>query len=154
MLNKISVYLTISDFDFEPEEITAFLGIIPSKTHKKGEPIIPKGNPNYQYKHNHWSLKSLSNDSIELAKHIESIFEQVKEKWQILVDIGNQYYIEIECAIYIYDDSEQPIPIIHLDKEITQKLAELNAEIDIDLYVLPQDNKKAGRSPLKINQKD
>ncbi|MEC4803160.1 MAG: hypothetical protein SAJ72_02765 [Jaaginema sp. PMC 1080.18] len=56
MLNKISVYLTITGFDFEPEKITVLLGIT----------------------------------------------------------------------------------LIHLDQEITRKLAELNAEIDIDLYVLSE----------------
>lgn len=42
----------------------------------------------------------------------------------------------INCAVYGY----QQIPAIYyFDKNIFRKVAELNAEIDVDVYYLPRD---------------
>ena len=86
-------------------------------------------------KSNGWSLKFNLDKSVELDEPIKSIFEKLQPSWQSLVEICKQYDPMINCAVYGY----QQIPAIYFDKDIVRKVAELNAEIDVDVYYLPKD---------------
>ncbi|MFB2920023.1 DUF4279 domain-containing protein [Aerosakkonema funiforme] len=61
------------------------------------------------------------------------VLEQLQVGWLPLVEVCSQYYAEIACVIYYRSGS---VPAIHFDKLILQQIGELNAEIDVDLYVL------------------
>lgn len=138
MQSKISASFTLLGIDYnsedlEPEEITAVIGIVPTKTWKVGD-LISKG-ATLRHKQNGWSLKSKLEDSATLEDHVESVLERLKPSWQHLVKMCTRYYTEIECIIYVYGDDS---PAIHFNRETLKRISELNAEIDIDLYVLPE----------------
>lgn len=138
MQSKISASFTLlgTDFspeDLEPEEITTALGIVPTETWKVGDLISKKAT--FHHKQNGWSLKSKLEDSATLEDHVESVLEQLKPSWQPLVKMCTRYYTEIECVIYVFGDDS---PAIHFNRETLKRISELNAEIDIDLYILPE----------------
>lgn len=130
--NEISVAFTLTDFDCDPKEITERVGITPTKTWIIGDFINKKKTMQYEY--NGWKVHSKLEKNADLETHIISVLEQLKPAWKSLVKISQSYYTEISCAIYIYSDTERPG--IHLSKQIIQKIAELNAEIDVDIYNL------------------
>ncbi|HBB34111.1 MAG TPA: hypothetical protein DDZ80_31015 [Cyanobacteria bacterium UBA8803] len=130
---KISVSFRLAGIDFNPEEITALVGIIPSKTWKIGDLIDPRSS--IRRKCNGWSLESKLDKSTNLDEQIKSVFEQLQPGWQSLVEICARHDALIDCAIYVY----KQVPAIHFDKDIVRKATELNAEIDVDLYFLPDD---------------
>ncbi|MGK7883824.1 MAG: DUF4279 domain-containing protein [Crocosphaera sp.] len=129
---EISASFTITGLDFEPQNITDKLGIIPKKTWKTGDLINPKGT--IKRKHNGWVIESKLSKDNDLENHIKSLFKQLQPVWNRLQKISNNYDIEISCVIY----TDGEVPSIHLDKEIINKSKQINAEIDIDLYVLPE----------------
>jgi len=131
MESEISAFFTLTGLDFEPSEITAKVGIMPSKTWKIGDSIDPRAS--IRRKHNGWSVKSQLEKSADLEDHIKSVLEQLQPGWLSLIELCKSYYAEIECVIYIVGDDR---PAIHFDKHILQQIGELNAEIDVDLYVL------------------
>lgn len=133
--NEISVAFTLTDFDCDPEEITARVGITPTKTWIMGDFINKKKTIKYEY--NGWKVHSKLDKEADLESHIISVLAQLKPGWQSLVKISQSYYTEISCAIYLYSDNQ--LPAIHFNQEILQQIAELNAEIDIDLYNLIYD---------------
>jgi len=130
---EISVLFELRGSELEPEKITALLGIIPTKTWRVNDLVHPKAG--VRRKSNGWSLKSQLDKSAELDEHIKSIFEELQPSWQSLVEICKQYDALISCAVYRY----QQIPSIYFDKDIVRKTAELNAQIDVDIYFLPED---------------
>lgn len=131
MESEISVYFTLTGLDCEPEEITAKIGIKPTKTWKVGDLINSRGT--IRRKHNGWKLESKLEKSAELEEQIKSVLEQLQPSWQPLREICTQYDAEINCVIYTI----KQIPAIHFDREIIEKVNQLNAAIDVDLYVLP-----------------
>lgn len=137
---KISVSFELKGSELEPEKITALLGIIPTKTWRVNDLVHPKAG--VRRKSNGWSLKSKLDKSAELDEHIKSIFEQLQPSWQSLVEICQQYDAIIDCVAYGY----KQIPAICLDKDIVRKTAELNAEIDVDIYFLPNDKDSESRT--------
>lgn len=132
MKYEISVSLTLTGLDLQPDEITAKLRISPTKVWHKGDLIHPKGKNCYS--DNGWSLKSQLDQSSELEAHLKSIFEQLQPVWTILKEICFLYQTEISCVIYV---SEQ-VPSIHFNPGILGQIHQLNASLDVDLYVLPE----------------
>ncbi|MGA9380240.1 MAG: DUF4279 domain-containing protein [Phormidium sp.] len=135
MESEIYAYFALTKFDFEPEEITAKLGIIPDETWRVGDLITPRGT--IRKKHNGWRLNSKLEKSAELEDHVKSVLEQLQVGWLPLVELCSQYYAEIAGVIYYWSGS---VPAIHFDKHIMQQVAELNAEIDVDLYLLAKND--------------
>jgi len=127
---KIFVAFQLIDFECDPEEITARVGITPTETWRIGDFVTKKRA--MRHESNGWQLDSQLEKTAELNAHIESILEQLKPSWQLFREISIECYVEISCAIYLYSDNL--LPAIHFNKEIVQQFAELNADIDIDLY--------------------
>lgn len=128
MKTELSAYFTLTNFEVEPEVITNSLNVSPSKTWKKGDLVRP--NTNSREKENGWQLKSNPDSSEELENHIQFIIESLRPNWDKLVKLASSCHIELSCVIYIEDE----VPSIHFDRKLIEQLAELKAEIDIDLY--------------------
>lgn len=133
---EISASFNLTGLDFDPQNITDKLGIIPTKTWKIGDLVHPKATLKRQ--HNGWVINSKLGKNNDLEAHIKSLFEQLQPIWDIVQEIGHNYDAEISCVIY----TEAEVPAIHLDKEIINKSHQINAEIDIDLYILPENIKQ------------
>ncbi|MBC6481736.1 MAG: DUF4279 domain-containing protein [Hormoscilla sp. GM7CHS1pb] len=116
--------------EFDPEEITNKVGIIPSETWRMGELIHPKGTIRHQQ--NGWSLKSKLEKSAELEDHVKYVLEQLQPGWIPLAELCTQHDAEIDCVIYVNGQ----VTAIHFDKRIIDLVNKLNAEIDVDLYVI------------------
>ncbi|MDJ0600378.1 MAG: DUF4279 domain-containing protein [Crocosphaera sp.] len=146
---EILASLTITEFNCDPQNITNKLKIIPTKTWKIGDRINPK--TTLTRKHNGWVLDSKLSKDNDLESHFKSLFYQLQPVWESLQEIAYHYDIEISCVIY----TDGEIPTIHLDKEIINKSHQINAEIDIDLYVLPKNTLcrtiESEQTPQKIN---
>lgn len=135
-INEIYAYFRLSGVDFDPDEITAKVGIKPTETCKTGDLVIrPKGRP-VTRKLSIWKVKSKLDplgqlDPTEvLDLHVESVFEQLEPGWESLVKICPDYDALICGVIYAYTE----MPAISLTKENIKKISELNAGIDIDVY--------------------
>jgi Domain of unknown function (DUF4279) len=133
MSTEISISLSLAEFKCDPDEISTLLGIVPTETWRVDELINPRGTLRYQY--NGWALKSQLDTSAGLEEHMESLLKQLEPQWEIFTELGNCYDIEFSCVIYM--EFGDQVPAIHFNKDILQKVANLNAEIDVDLYVLP-----------------
>jgi hypothetical protein len=146
MKSEISASFTLTGLDLNPDEITDKLKIIPTKIWRKGDLINPKGK--IFYSENGWSLQSQLNQSAELEDHLQWIFEKLQTQWDSVREICSRYYPEISCVIYVSNQ----VPAIHFSQEILQEVNQLNAEIDVDIYVLPESNEWINSQELKDRQ--
>ncbi|MBE9012942.1 DUF4279 domain-containing protein [Pseudanabaenaceae cyanobacterium LEGE 13415] len=122
---------SLTGIDLNPEDVTSKVGIQPTKTWLKDELISSKAQIRYQQ--SGWKLRSYSTTSDDLSEHFHIVLEQLKQGWQPLVELCSIYDAEFCGVIYTSGDR----PAIHFDKEILKAVLQLNAEIDVDLYVLP-----------------
>ncbi|AFZ28098.1 hypothetical protein Cylst_6130 [Cylindrospermum stagnale PCC 7417] len=130
MKSEISAAFVITDFDYDPNEITSILGILPTRTSRIGDLI---GKSILRRKENAWVLKSQLEQSADIESHIKDVLARLQPSWEKLVEICSQYYTEISCVIYCYD---QQSPAIHFNKAIIRSAFELNAQISVDYYCL------------------
>jgi hypothetical protein len=133
---EIAVSLTLRSPDLDPEQITGVTGLAPTKTWRVGEPI--REGLLLRHKQSGWSIASGLPHSQELEDHVEALLRRLGSGWRALVDLGRRYDAEVDCAVYCYGGVR---PAIHLSEEQLHRLAELNAALDIDLYILPKRRK-------------
>ncbi|MDX2230510.1 MAG: DUF4279 domain-containing protein [Leptolyngbyaceae cyanobacterium bins.349] len=139
MASECYASFVLTGLDLNPDEITAKTGVIPTKTWRVGDLISPQATIRYQ--HNGWRLSSQRKfvdfeDADDLADHVRAVLEQLHVSWQTFVEVGAQFDSEVCCIIYTGGER----PAIHFDRAILNQLSELNAELDVDLYVLPEDS--------------
>ncbi|MCU0544308.1 MAG: DUF4279 domain-containing protein [Oscillatoriaceae cyanobacterium Prado104] len=136
MESEIYAYFMLTGMEFDPDEVTAKVSIKPTEIWRKGDPINSRGTMRHQ--ENGWTVYSQIEKSADLEEHINSVFEQLQAGWVPLVELCKCYAAEIACVIYYRSGS---VPAIHFDRDIVDRAAKLNAEIDVDLYVLPNESK-------------
>jgi len=132
--SEIYAYFQLVGMEFDPDDITAKVGIKPTEIWRIGDLISSRGTR--QHKQNGWSLYSKVEKSADLEDHIKSVLEQLQPGWQSLVELCKRYDAEISCVIYYRSGS---VPAIHFDKYLVEMAHQLNAEIDVDFYVLPEE---------------
>ncbi|MDB9510391.1 DUF4279 domain-containing protein [Kamptonema animale CS-326] len=134
MESEIYAYFQLIGMEFDPDEITTKLGIKPTEIWRSGDLITSRGTR--RHKQNGWSVYSQVEKSIYLEDYIKSVLEQLQPGWLPLVELCKRYDAEISCVIYYRSGS---VPAIHFDKYLVEMAHQLNAEIDVDFYVLPEE---------------
>lgn len=136
--NKIYAYFRLSGVNLNPHEITTFVNIQPTQSWKTGDlDTSPRGRRMVR-KFSAWKVESKLAPSGEpdltrdVEMHVESVLEQLQPGWEALTKISSQYEALICCVVYAYSH----MPAIHFNRQITRKVSELNASIDIDVYCL------------------
>jgi hypothetical protein len=131
MLPEIQTEFCLTGLKILPEEITNSLGVSPTRTWLVGDSI--EGTL-IQRKHNGWSLSTNLKRNLDLGESLQPLLQILLPKSKTINYMCTQYSLdaEISCAIYITDET----PIINLDKNIIAQVADLSAEIDIDIILV------------------
>ena len=134
MESEIYAYFMLTGMEFDPDEVTAKVSIKPTETWRKGDLISTRGTR--RHKQNGWSVYSKIEKYADLEEHINSVLEQLQPGWIPLRELCKVCEAEISCVIYYRSGS---VPAINFDKYIVEKIHQLNATIDVDFYVLPEE---------------
>lgn len=139
MATEIACEFLLTGVGFNPDEITILLGIQPTKTWRLGD-LVPR--TSLRRKHDGWLLsigyEHLDEEhSIDLMSQVRRLFDRLQPDTAKLIDICTRLQLEssLNCVLYIRGNER---PAVHFDPDIIQWLAQLQAEIDIDLYHLPK----------------
>ncbi len=117
---------------FTPDDVTSAVGIRPTDTWRFGESIQKT---KLKRKHDGWRLSIASEESLHLEVQVKSILSKLQPYTTQFRDVCQKLKLntEISCAIYVKEDQA---PSIHLDHDVLKRVAELNAEIDIDIIFI------------------
>jgi hypothetical protein len=127
MESEVYAYFLLIGVDFQPDEITAQVGITPTKTWTKGDLRLPGAVVRHQ--ENGWMVLSKLDRSADLEEHIKSVLEQLQPSWDILQKLCLLHSAEFACVVYSYGGDR---PAIHFDREVIKQVNELNSTIDVD----------------------
>lgn len=129
--NEAEVYFKLVSDDIDPDEITKCLGIQPTRTRKKAQPI-PKYN-SWEYS----SGKKVSEviDIYELSSTVTGALESKAEDIAKVVK-EKKLVAELQVVLWISMDEEISTPAIGFEKETIAFLDKVGASIDVDTYKL------------------
>ncbi len=84
------------------------------------------------HKENGWSIDINLADAADVHEQVERLLSEVHPFHQDLARICGDYYAELACIFYLAGNDR---PEIHFTPQQLRKLADLNAHIDVDLYL-------------------
>jgi|LakMenE18May11ns_1017448.scaffolds.fasta_scaffold9144121_1 hypothetical protein len=125
---------------FDPDELTLRLGITPTSSCAQGARNPQRGLP----KTSQWEVSTERIvaeyiDVYELADQVVSKLEthaaHIKDAIAAL-----DLYAVLEVVLYFSTDDEVSTPAIGFSNRVLAFLADVNASIDIDTYILPNEN--------------
>ena len=120
-------YFFVADFECNPSEITKALELEPTEVTLKGQPLT-NGRPR---KRSSWKVhSSLSREEPFQDAHLSNLVEKLLPKKQQIKEIASKFSVGINCVGYY----KNVHPGFHLNKALIAQCAELNLDIDFDLY--------------------
>lgn len=132
--NEGRVYFALDGDDFDPDEITKFLGLEPTKIKRKGSRI-----PGKLPKMTSWELSTEEVideciDVFEMSTHIIGI---LKPKIDLIIEAIVRFKLEprFQVVLTFSMNEEHSTPAIGFEVETTEFLGAIGAFVDIDTYM-------------------
>ena len=135
MKNEIDLSFCIWNYeDITHEDITKLTGLIPYIVYTKGQ----KKNPKFSAlaKENAWIFRPTLDKEASFEQQMNSLLDILESKIDIFKPLCEKYYCEFSCALYVYIDTEESTPWVHLDKRYNNLIKELKIEFDVDIILL------------------
>ena len=134
--NKIEVEFSIYNNEvFDPGEITRRLRLAPKKVCKMGDPV--PGTTPYgilKYKDTSWMIGSGLKESDDLSEELLIIENSLKDKTETIKSVLTELRCKSQLEIVIYNYDRAYFPNINIPKDFLKLAAEIDANIDYDIY--------------------
>ena len=131
MANKCYTYFRIAGDDFDPDDISARLGLEPFKSHRVGD-LRGDGTP---FDFAGWCFGRCDeydvDSNVQIRKTIAPLLTKTAELRAIKEEFGAVFFLEIVPTIYGGEFTPQLGP----DEDVIRFCYEVGAMIDIDLYL-------------------
>ena len=140
--NEICIYLSIFGDDFDPADLTMAIGIQPTHTYRKGD-IIPErkciytkpGSPPLRRKEDAWKYNLGYIHTIDSDEISDVLEETFRDKVQIISRFIKEHDLRVKLYVVLKIDADQT-PAVGFKPSFVKILGDLNAEIDMDIYVI------------------
>ena len=127
----INIELSIVGDDFDIELVSKELDIEPTEIKKKGELLPNKKNWNIETS---WSFMTGIEKSldvrIQLCKLMDIFYKKIAKLKEICLYFNTKVFVSILIIV-----KNQQTPSLHFGKEEILFFNEINAELDIDIYI-------------------
>ncbi|MBA3238296.1 MAG: DUF4279 domain-containing protein [Parachlamydiaceae bacterium] len=131
--NEGRVYFCLFGDDFDPNEVTEFLGINPTSIQIKGERV-----PNIFPKESSWMLSTdnIVNDLVDVYTLATSIVNDLKSKKDLIIEAKKKFNVfpMLQVVLWFSLNEEDSTPVIGFEADTIKFLGEIGAFIDIDTY--------------------
>ncbi len=135
MTPYVNVFLNILSDTKSPEEISDFLGITCDELKRKGEPI-PLTNPQKLYEIHKWRINSnLDESHLDVIDHIKDLLHKIPDT---ITGKIKELSKDHEVYLTIGSVSHESHPYLFFEADMIQKIADMGAILDLDLYIFPQ----------------
>lgn len=127
------VYFSLIGDDFDPKELTKFIGIEPTESWKKGD----KGKYNSNLEYSCWKLSTeKGKEHGDIYNLIEEIIELLINKIDEIIKLKNEYKLDsiLQIVLDIDTNPNQSTPALGYDLKTNDFLYQTRSTIDIDIY--------------------
>lgn len=115
---------------FDPDEITALVGIQPTDTWHIGEVTSSRSGRRTDVAR--WKLQPRVASPVELEDRISAVLIALEPAFDRFCELGQRYEATIQCVVYAHGAQAGQ----HFEREHIRQAGLLNAAIDLDLYAL------------------
>ena len=127
--NEGEVYFRLWGEGFDPDDVTALLGIEPTKTELKGDPIP---------RHASWNVSEgkLEADVIDVYEMSSALVKRLEPVAENIVEAMKKYGLQavLQVVLSVTSDDSKPTPAIGFESNVVSFLSAIGASIDVDTY--------------------
>ncbi len=136
--SEASAELVLTAPDLDPDDLTRFLGISPTRQWRKGEPTISRAK--VLHSEGGW-LRSTGREvldetrGIDVPSQVTRLLTQLRPHSERLMEAKRRFGLRVQlgCVLYVRRNDR---PWVHFDSDVVRWLAAFDGAIDIDLYKL------------------
>jgi hypothetical protein len=132
--NTYHAYFTLVG-DFNPSDISARLGMLPSRSWNKGE---INAETELERNHSRWSLNSRLSETETLEKQVADVLEQLQPHASAIADVLASIDGLVQLVAYFYTGYTG----FGLEANVVDDLAQMKLGIDCDFYYLYSDERE------------
>ena len=131
--NEGRVYFAFDGDDFDPNEVTRFLGIEPTLVKCKGESVSGRIMKDSSWQ---FSTNNIVNEYINIFDMTQSIIDKLKPKKDLINQAKSRFNISprLEVVLWFSMNDNCSTPAIGFEVDTIKFLGEIGAFIDIDTY--------------------
>lgn len=129
-----NVRLVVNEFDCDPDEITKILGVLPTKTARRGDLKIEGGTR--RWTHNWWNLKSPVDPTVATGEEAVTALLDLLPDPSAFGRLPPGSEVEVGCLLMGYAYR----PWLHLSPPVMARLASIGAALDVDPYDMTTDD--------------
>jgi hypothetical protein len=126
--NEQYAYFTVVN-DFDPAEITARVGVQPTKCWRRGD-VCPRTHRERRF--SRWSLYSRLGRERDLEAHIRDVLAQLDANPEGFETVSREFGGCLQLVAYFHQD----FPGLHFERDIMGGLARYSLAVDFDFYGL------------------
>ncbi|TAA48297.1 DUF4279 domain-containing protein [Corallincola spongiicola] len=131
--NEGRVYFALDGDDFDPDEITRFLGIEPTSVKRKGSKI-----PGRVPRMSSWQLstQNIVDDYIDVFEMATEIVDKLRTKKELILQAKERFNVSarLEVVLWFSMKEDNSTPAIGFEIETVEFLGSIGAFVDIDTY--------------------
>lgn len=134
---KIRAGFILVGHQVEPDRITQALGLQPSVTWREGEPRLAQGP--LMNDTDGWAIRTDYEESLNLPSHVDRILDVVHPLSGQIRKLCSELKLEaeLECVVRIARSERQSVPIMNFESNVINRMADLGADLDIDIVLVP-----------------
>jgi len=131
--NEGRVYFALDGDNFEPDELTSFLGIEPTSVKRKS---TTQSNRIANFSSWQVSTKNIISEHIDIFKITQEIIDKLKPVRNLINEAKSRFNVcpRLEVVLWLSMDEEHSTPAIGFEADTIKFLGEIGAFIDIDTY--------------------
>jgi hypothetical protein len=123
------VALRLTGKGFQPEDVTAMTGVTPTETWRLGEFI---GRSQLRRKNDGWAYGLSERKEFDMEILLLELLEELEPYKVRILDAVRAFELDVEISFCI--SFQEATPALVFDIETLQRLVDLRAALDIDLY--------------------
>jgi hypothetical protein len=130
LTNSGKVYFGLYGDNFEPDEITEMIGLEPTSTNSKGDPLPKK----HSWK---FGLDEIEADYIDIYEMSSELVSKLKPVSSKIVEAKEKFNLELVLQVVLWISTDETIstPAIGFESDVIDFLDKVGATIDIDTYL-------------------
>lgn len=116
--------------DFDPQEITAFLGMAPTDSAKKHR-VYNTEAQQYSYE-SYWSIETEKSETWDVTDHLNLLIKQLAPRKAQIIEIAKRLKAEIKFLICISLHGANG-PSVYFEPTVLQFFSDIGAACDVDI---------------------
>lgn len=130
--------------DFDPDAVTALLGLTPDETTKAGEPRYFRGVSRGTYAFSSWDFGRCDEYDVIVENQMRKTIAPLLDKVELLKKIKRENDVFFSLVVVPTIRYDEPVPVVAPSLDVMQFCCDTGTEFDLDMYLSCPDGPQDG----------